>query len=304
MVHISDFLSAAEVKDFSSKSNDKATLLVANNWLIIFLAFFIVSAIPNIFTVLLAVFLIGGRQLGLAILMHEAGHGILFETDKINNRVGQWLCAYPMLADVHAYAATHRQHHRLAGSDKDPDLPNYESYPVESASLKRKVIRDLTGQTGIKLLRGILIGGNDPMLSTEQSTNHLLGGLLANAALALIVINLFSISIYLLWWAAYLTTYPFFARLRQVAEHGAVEDLYDPDPRKHTRTTLPNIFERLFVCPNHVNYHCEHHFIPTVPSYRLKELHTLLLEKGFYRNHSAALEVGYRNIVARAINNN
>lgn len=304
MVHISDFLSAAEVKDFSSKSNDKATLLVANNWLIIFLAFFFVSIFPNVLTVLMAVFLIGGRQLGLAILMHEAGHGILFETDKLNNRIGQWLCAYPMLADVHAYAATHRQHHRLAGSDKDPDLPNYQSYPVEKASFRRKIIRDLTGQTGIKLLSGILLSSNDRMLSTEQTKTHLLGGLLANAVLAFIAINLFSIWIYLIWWLAYLTTYPLFARLRQVAEHGSVEDLYDPDPRKHTRTTVPNILEQLFVCPNNVNYHCEHHFIPTVPCYRLKELHASLQEKGFYRHHPNALEIGYRNVIARAVINN
>lgn len=304
MVHISDFLSAAEVKDFSSKSNDKATLLVANNWLIIFLAFFFVSIFPNVLTIVMAVFLIGGRQLGLAILMHEAGHGILFETDKLNNRIGQWLCAYPMLADVHAYAATHRQHHRLAGSDKDPDLPNYQSYPVEKASFRRKIIRDLTGQTGIKLLSGILLSSNDRMLSTEQTKTHLLGGLLANAVLAFIAINLFSIWIYLIWWLAYLTTYPLFARLRQVAEHGSVEDLYDPDPRKHTRTTVPNILEQLFVCPNNVNYHCEHHFIPTVPCYRLKELHASLQEKGFYRHHPNALEIGYRNVIARAVINN
>ena len=33
---------------------------------------------PNPFTFVLAVMVIGARQLGLAILMHDAAHGLLF----------------------------------------------------------------------------------------------------------------------------------------------------------------------------------------------------------------------------------
>ncbi len=300
MTHISDYVSATELKRLSTTSNRKATILVSVNWLIIFFAFTLVHLYPNIFTVILAILLIGSRQLGLGVLMHEAGHGILFSTPQFNQSFGQWLCAYPILADLNAYAATHREHHRLAGTDRDPDLANYQAYPVSTASFKRKLFRDLSGQTGIKLLSGIFAGGGNRMLSTESTQQHLLGGLLINLLLAFIVISIFSPMVYLLWWIAYLTTYTLFARLRQVAEHGAVENLMDPDPRKHTRTTLPNLLERIFICPNYVNYHCEHHFIPTIPSYNLKELHELLLDRGYYRNHPTAIEVGYKNVLNRA----
>ena len=40
-----------------------------------------------------------------------------------------------------------------------PDLPNYQAYPVDGTSFRRKVLRDLTGQTGFKLIAGILRGG-------------------------------------------------------------------------------------------------------------------------------------------------
>src|SRR3546814_7780755 len=46
---------------------------------------------PNPLTFIAAVMVIGGRQLGLAILMHDAAHGLLFRTRRWNEFAGQWL---------------------------------------------------------------------------------------------------------------------------------------------------------------------------------------------------------------------
>ena len=43
---------------------------------------------PNPFTFVLAVMVIGTRQLGLAILMHDAAHGLLFANRRLNEWVG------------------------------------------------------------------------------------------------------------------------------------------------------------------------------------------------------------------------
>ena len=94
--------------------------------------------------------LLAGRQLGLSVLMHEAGHNTLFASRVLNQWVGQWLCALPTLNDLTAYATGHLDHHRLAGTPEDPDLPNYRAYPVDGISFRRKVVRDLTGQTGFR----------------------------------------------------------------------------------------------------------------------------------------------------------
>ena len=107
--------------------------------------------------------------------------------------------------------------------------------------------------------------------------------------------------LYLLWVVAYLVAYPFIARVRQVAEHGNVPDLYNLDPRLNTRTTIPNWVERMIFCPNHVNYHVEHHLLASVPSYRLKALHQALLARGFYEGREDTLARGYWDVIKRAV---
>ena len=46
------------------------------------------------------------------------------------------------------------------------------------------------------------------------------------------------------------------------------------------RTTLARAWERLFVAPNRVNFHLEHHLLMTVPLYNLPRLHRLLRDRG------------------------
>ena len=108
--------------------------------------------------------------------------------------------------------------------------------------------------------------------------------------------------LYLYWWVAFVFFYPFIVRLRQIAEHGAMPTLASDDVRDTTRTTIARWWERVLFAPNFVNYHCEHHFLPTVPSYNLPEMHRLLRERGFYKGKDAALvsEGGYVEIARLA----
>ena len=151
----SDVLSSEELKFFTERSDARGAWIVLFNWGFIAAIFAVVALWTNPLTILLAIPLLGGRQMGLAVLMHEAGHKSLFRSVHLNEWVGQWLCAYPILGDCDAYGASHREHHRTAGTDADPDLPNYQDYPVSRASFLRKIKRDLTGQTGVKLLAGL-----------------------------------------------------------------------------------------------------------------------------------------------------
>ena len=76
-------------------------------------------------------------------------------------------------------------------------------------------------------------------------------------------------------------------------------DLYDADPRNNTRTTIPRWWERLVFAPNYVNYHLEHHFMASVPCYRLKEMHALLKRRGFYDD--TRIFQGYGEVLRHAI---
>lgn len=299
-MHISDYLSPAEFKAITQTSDLSAGIILLINWLMIAICFVLVYYFPNVVVILIALFVLGSRQLGLGILMHECGHGILFRTASLNLHLGQWLCAYPIFAELHSYASGHRQHHKLAGSDQDPDLPNYQAFPVPVVSLKRKMIRDLTGQTGFSLIKVLLKGEGDFTSRASRGDNHLLRAFIVNGLLFIVLALTLSPWLYLLWVGAFLTTFTWCSRIRQIAEHGAVADLEHKDPRMHTRTTLGNWIERLLFCPNHVNYHCEHHLAPTVPSYRLAELHRMLRERGYYEGYDHSIANGYLEVLKLA----
>ena len=149
---VSDYLSRDEVVYFTRRNNWRAWAILLGNWSMIAAIFFVVAIWPNPLFLILAVILLAGRQMGLAVLMHDCGHGTFFNSRVLNDFVGQWLCALPIMNDQPSYARGHLEHHRQAGTQADPDLSNYQAYPISRESFKRKVIRDLTGRTGYKLI--------------------------------------------------------------------------------------------------------------------------------------------------------
>ncbi len=291
---ITDWVSGPELDSFTRRSNSRAARAVALNWALVALIFCVVGLWPNPLTVLIGIAFLGGRQLGFAALMHDCGHGILFNGAKANAIIGQWLCAYPIFSDLPRYAAGHRKHHAFAGSDKDPDLPNYQSYPVPRASLRRKIIRDLTGQTGWKAVRATWLRGRADLTRAPWNGNALAGHLIVNGAMFAVLYGTGHALLYLMWPAAFLTSYMLIARLRQVAEHGAVPNLFDLDPRENTRTTHVRWWERPFVAPFNLNYHLEHHLHSNVPCYHLADFHRFLRAKGVYEQ--TEFPHGYREL--------
>lgn len=281
-------LSKDEWHSLHRKSNLHAISTLLFNWLLIAASFVLVALVPHVLTVLLALVVIGGRQLGIAVLMHDCGHRALFTNAKVNEFVGRWFCGAPVFSDLDTYAKRHRRHHLKVGTHDDPDLGNYKHYAVSKWSFRRKILRDLTGWTGVRTLFAIARFGGPRLLWRP---------LIANGLIFAVLFVLDHPTLYLLWIGAWLTTNMLVSRLRQAAEHAVVPDLYDPDPRLHTRTTIARWWERLTVAPNSVNYHLEHHLLPSIPPYRLHRLHTLMQERGFYKQ--ADIANGYRQVIAK-----
>src|SRR3546814_16641446 len=96
---------------------------------------------------------IGGRQLGLAILMHDAAHGLLFRTRRWNEFAGQWLCAWPVGTDLTLYRPYHLKPHRFTQQAEDPDLVLSAPFPITRRRLWRKIRRDLTGESSFRRRR-------------------------------------------------------------------------------------------------------------------------------------------------------
>jgi fatty acid desaturase len=266
VIKASDYMTREEVVYFTARSDWQAWRMVLGTWLFIAAIFAVVAAWPNPLTIVLAVILLAGRQLALSVLMHECGHRTLFRSARLNDVVGQWLCALPVMNDQPSYARGHLEHHRKAGSHDDPDLPNYRAYPVSRESFRRKVIRDLTGQTGFKLLSYIVRGASG-VISQEKRSSALpfVQQLLVQLLLLLVLAALGIAWTFLLWVVAYLTVFMLIIRVRQIAEHAAVPDLFDPDPRRNTRTVDAPWWQRVVFAPCGVNFHMEHHFMASVP---------------------------------------
>ena len=286
-----DVLSKEEIARLMRPSNARGWWLVATNWAIIAAAFALAIAWPNPVTIVLAVLLIAGRQLGLGIIVHDAAHHALFASRTTNERVGQWLAGHPMNTSLAKYRSYHLKHHRHAGTPQDPDIGFVAKYPVSRDSLRRKFARDLTGRTGVRdlaiTLKKFRLAEQWPWLAFHV-------GLLATLSLA------GGWWAYALWWVALLFVYPAIVRLRQIGEHGVAEERGDLDPRRNTSTTVARWWERLFVAPNHVHYHLEHHLAAGVPPYRLGEMHRLLNERGYYDGF-ACVSRGYADVIRRAM---
>jgi fatty acid desaturase len=301
-MRIHDYFSKAELQQFLARSDAQAWLAVLTSWALVALGFGLVALWPNPLTILLALIIIGGRQLGFGALMHECGHGSLFATKRLNSWVGQWLCAGPVMYRIDDYMARHLKHHRTVGTAEDPDLSRYRAYPVTQASLRRKLIRDVTGRTTMKFLRDLLqvnafVETEDGQreLSVARLFSRMRAPIISNLVLFLILAGLGQAPLYLLWVAAYFSTYMVFSRIRNLAEHAAVPDLTNTDPLLNTRTTLASWWERLTFAPNSVNYHLEHHLLPAVPKYRLAVFHRALRAKGLLEQ--ADIAPGYRAIL-------
>jgi len=295
-IGIGDVATQEELRPFMERSNVRGAWAVAFNWLCIAAIFGVMARWTNPVTILAGIVLLGGRQLAFAALMHDAGHNLLFASRRANEVVGQWLAAYPILSDQPRYMKGHRRHHALAGTDRDPDLGNYRSYPISRASFRRKVLRDLTGQTGWKALKATWRRGRTELRKAPWNGNALAGHAIVHGALLAALAAGGHPWLFLTWPVAYLTTYMLFARLRQVAEHGGTPDLFDLDPRKNTRTTLARWWERPFLAPYHLNYHLEHHFLSAVPFHRLPAFHRFLADRGVYAD--TTFPRGYRELFA------
>ena len=86
------YLSLGAIRALAARSDRMGAWLILHCWGVIALAVGLFALWPNPLTFLAAVVLIGSRQLGLAILMHEAAHNALFKTRALNEFVGEWLC--------------------------------------------------------------------------------------------------------------------------------------------------------------------------------------------------------------------
>lgn len=314
-VSVTELFSRDEIKELTTTSDLQGAWAVGSTWTIIVMTFGTVAYsweyLPTWGKVLmcaLALAILAGRQLAMAILMHDASHHSLFKTKWLNTHLTDWLCARPIWNDVSKYRPYHLKHHAKTSQPDDPDLGLVKKFPITQSSLFRKFFRDLNGQSGLKFLAGRVLMdlellewsvSNDPkpILRGDRSNLELAKNLLKNSS-GMLISNaaIFSAlwasghpKLYLLWPLAYITPFPLFIRIRAMAEHAGLETSHSA--LSNTRTTRAGWLARALVAPIHVNYHIEHHLMASVPHQKLARMHHMLREREYVDAPPSYLDV-------------
>ena len=294
-----DFFTPDEWVRLSGRSPVKGLLLLAHCWLVIGLAIAVGVAWP--ITIPLVVMVVGTRQLGLFILMHDAAHGLLHPNRRINDTAALWFGG----SELHIYRPYHLQHHRFVQQTADPDLVLSAPFPISPASLRRKIVRDLTGQTFVKQRFGPLA---DKLKARQPNESKwALVALEVKAQRVFLVTNAIGFALFaaaglgwawlLMWLLPMATWLPLVSRLRNIAEHALIVE-NSTDPLRHARTTHANWLERALIAPYWVNYHCEHHMFTHIPCWNLPAAHRMLASKGVTQRME--VQPGYRAVLRLA----
>ncbi len=311
---VSELFTRDELRMLNERSNLRGFLAVGFTWSVIvatLAALGWVADMPPWMSVpcfALGMIVLGGRHLGLAILHHEAAHKSLFRTPWLNDLIGDFLCARPTWNNLRKYREHHFIHHRRTGQADDTDLSLVTPFPTSRASLARKLARDLSGLTGLKSLYGRAlmdlgiikwtVASDVTRLPQEGRSVWSYPGTFIRNASGMLLTNVLFYAVcwasghpflYAVWVLSYLTPFPLFLRIRSMAEHACAAR--STDMFLNTRTTRAGLLARATVAPIRVNFHIEHHVLPSVPYFRLPLVHRMLRQRGAAKEPPGYLDV-------------
>lgn len=311
-------LSSEQRAAFNQKSNWLGAWSVFKSWALIVFAFGLSIVFPNPVSYIITTILLAGAHVGLAILMHDASHRALFANSRLNDWIGEWLCAKPIFQSLEGYRSYHMAHHRLAGTTEDPDLVMTQNYPISRASFRRKILRDISGMSGIKTYVGLAFMHaeqlkymlNGQVIRNENAPHgviaisqvvikNLYAFVMSNLVILAVLWLLHAPWLYLLWIIAQMSPFQVFLRVRQIADHAVVPDSLSKNPLLHARSTTASWWEKMLFAPHHEHYHLEHHLVPTAPSWNLPKLHELLVNANALPEGSQSQ--GYAQVLKKAV---
>ena len=272
-----------EIRDELRRIDDRRNVgSVALCWLqaAVTIGFALVVGHPVAWVV--AFVLMGPVHARFAILMHEAAHKLLFTDQRVNDWVGKWLGAYPGFVPIQIYRRGHFAHHREEFGPDEPDLKLYNGYPITRASMKRKLWRDLRGNTGRKNLEVLLkaVRKEDGFGIARQivATQIVLAAVLS--VIGVLVAGWVGLLTYpVLWLGSWMTIWRVINRLRSIAEHGGMER--SKDRRRTTHHVEQSWLARFWIVPFNTGWHLAHHVDMGVPFRNLPALHRELVDAGW-----------------------
>lgn len=251
---------------------------LAGAWLVAFAALAAFSLHRTWWTFLLAFAVVSSRQQALLNCEHEAVHRKFLPSRRWNDIVGTFLCAAPVGSPFGAAQARHLSHHRLLATEEDPDRNLHSGDDKRTrGGLARYFLNGLLGgYAGM-----VLMGPRAPQAAARAGSplRDLASLAVVQGAIFAVVAVAFDWWIYPALWLAPLATVTALCHLvRSFAEH-AIADSEEAGHANRLVTIRSTWLERALVSPYFMNFHAEHHLLPSVPAPRLRELQRRLARR-------------------------
>ena len=290
---IPERLPAAKIKELSVLDPARVLAATAGEWASIAVAIALCTFFWHPALYVLAVMFIGARQHALIIMGHDASHYRYLPTRWQNELFSNLFLMWPVFASVEGFRKFHSTHHQYtnlpddgnrhiwythdAAGELDPDW----EFPKTRAGLALVLLRRAAFLTGMFWIVRGLVGS-----SFIPSPPWMVAARVAFYASVAALLTIFGAwyAFLLYWIVPYCTWHILIQYARIICEHSAVES--EEEEYAITRTTIPTWLESIFILPCNVGYHLEHHWYPSVPYYRLPELHRELMAREGFRRHA------------------
>lgn len=276
---------AREIRALSEPDWRPAVAAALSEWTVIGLAMASTAWIVHPAWWALMGALIGTRQHGLLILMHDAVHRRMHRDPAVNDLISDVLCAWPLLISTEGYRGGHLQHHTALHTPADPDWQMRHdriewAWPKPLWRLVGGLLLMGMGGGIAAFLRsnGRLKQMGAPMTRQETHPGRQVARLVVTLALpvgALIAGE--GPRFLVLWVVPFLTVLPVVVRLRVIAEHYGLPATSTFDTTRDW--TAGKLLDWLLV-PWNIRLHLTHHLFAGVPFHRLPQAHRLLRADG------------------------
>jgi fatty acid desaturase len=310
---LSELVGAEELRLLSEQSMTDTVTAIAVLWVEVAVLVAAANLLPHLTlgwavpAGILLVLLLGLRMNAFGVILHEGSHGLLARSRALNDRICNWGIAFWTINSVEEYRPTHRLHHRYLGQARDPDRVFY-LVPYRRGALTSLLLQDLFGVTAFRRATSRISGtsqesGAPASLLTRP---QLLLGKLITQLLVLGQFILFQgarrgILFYVVFWLVPIVCmYPMILRLKTITEHFDAA-LRDPNSVHWIARTSAAGWLENHLLGARMEYHFEHHVLPTIPYRGLKKLHRRLNQTDLFEHHGEVISHGYVLFLSRAV---
>ena len=306
-------VSAEELKTLSEQSLADTLTVIGSLWFELAILLAAANLLPRLALAwsiplgILLVLLMGLRMNALGVILHEGSHGLLAKSRSVNDRICNWGIAFWTINSVEEYRPTHRLHHRYLGQERDPDRVFY-LVPARRGALTTLLLQDLFGVTAFRRATSRMSGTSEVSGAPASllARPHILVGKLVTQLIILGQFVLFQgvlrgILFYVVFWLVPIVCmYPMILRLKTITEHFDRGLRRDNTTNWIARTSCAGWLQNHFVGAR-MEYHFEHHVLPTIPFRGLKKLHRRLGQTDLFIRHGEVISQGYVLFLVRAV---